>query len=193
MREKSQRGWNQFQTPPARYEATGDWGGKLKRFAPTLRLRLDSSRGRCQTPGGDCRLNSESQRFLRFKLCQTDCARVSTKASNRPHWPSRAAGFESKRLSGLCVGAVFLRISMCFPHLEFFHFHHPPYGLGGWKVEFHRFFHPEFHVEKLRFPCEHFIFRVVLQVMLESTFGIEGVVARGFFKSGQLHKDRHRV
>ena len=42
MSEESQRAWSQFQTPPARYEATGDWGGKLKRFAPILRLHLDS-------------------------------------------------------------------------------------------------------------------------------------------------------
>ena len=44
MSEESQRVWSQFQTPPARYAATGDWAGKLKRFAPILRLRLDSSR-----------------------------------------------------------------------------------------------------------------------------------------------------
>jgi hypothetical protein len=46
---------------------------------------------------------------------------------------------------------------------------------------------------KLRFPCECFISRVVLQVTLESTFGIQGVVARGLFKSGQLHKGLDRV
>ena len=42
MTEESQRIGRQLQTPPARYEAAADRGGHLKRFAPTLRLRLDS-------------------------------------------------------------------------------------------------------------------------------------------------------
>ena len=32
MSEESQRAWNQFQTPPTRYEATGDLGRKTKAF-----------------------------------------------------------------------------------------------------------------------------------------------------------------
>ena len=47
MSEESQRAWSQFQTPPARYAAMGDWEGELRRFAPILRLCLDSSRGCC--------------------------------------------------------------------------------------------------------------------------------------------------
>src|SRR5215468_739252 len=47
MSKESQCAWSLSQTPQGRYAAAGDWGGKLERFAPILRLCLGSSRGRC--------------------------------------------------------------------------------------------------------------------------------------------------
>jgi hypothetical protein len=59
----------------------------------------------------------------------------------------RAEGFESKRVVSVCVGAVFFANFHVFSAPGIFPFPPPPYGVGGWKVEFHRFFHLEFHVE----------------------------------------------
>jgi hypothetical protein len=85
------------------------------------------------------------------------------------------------------VGAVFFANFHEFSAPGIFPFPPPPTGLVGGKWNSIGFSTWN-STWKLHFPSEYFIFRVVLQVMLESTFGIEGVVARGFFKSGQLHK-----
>jgi hypothetical protein len=108
---------------------------------PQSRRAVGGLPARAQLPSvmplGPCCIRRSGLSFLRFGFSLSHRA-APPRGAGKCHrwqvrWPSPRGGLRIKRLSGCVSAPVFWRISMRFPHLEFFHFHHPPTGLVGGK------------------------------------------------------------